>query len=165
MCIAIFIIFSLSYIDYEITDCQTTITYFGNGAITQNEGQYAKGKKKIIICEGITEISSYAFSQTTYPTSALDSFLYEEVELPRSLYSIGSYAFQNYYSYLKKIHFVDYPYGTSSSSTFENELESFYSLRYIVFIKTMELFAIIFLQLFLHLNQTHFHHVQSKIYN
>lgn len=131
MFIAIFIIFSLSYIDYEITDCQTTITYFGYGTITKNDGQYAKGKKKIIICEGITEISSYSFSQTTYQTSALNSFLYEEIELPRSLEIIGSYAFQNYYSHLKKIHFVDYPYGISSSSTFENELESFYSLRYI----------------------------------
>lgn len=116
---------SFSYIYYEITDCQYTITYKGSGILTQSLGEYAQGKKKIIIKEGITEISSYAFSQTSFQSSALTSFIYEEVELPCSLVTIGKYAFQNYYSELRRIHFPDYPYSSYS----EYQLESYYSLR------------------------------------
>lgn len=116
---------AFSLINYELTDCQTTITYKGSGTLTNSDAENAFGKKKIILCEGITEISSYAFSQTSFASSALQSFIYEEIELPCSLETIGDYAFQNYYSELRKIHFPDYPY----SSYTESSLENYYALR------------------------------------
>lgn len=60
-----------------------------------------------------------------FQSTASNSFIYEEIELPCSLVTIGDYAFQNYYSELRKIHFPNYPYRSYS----EGNLEKYYSLR------------------------------------
>lgn len=117
-------------VTYIITDNGNTIIYSGTGAITVDLGKAAYRRKKIVVSEGITIIESRAFYQVSNPEEGEEEYFeYEEVELPRSLVTIGSWAFVSIIPKLKRIHFPDYRPGVPQSEITDEELENFYALR------------------------------------
>lgn len=117
-------------ITYELADDGSTIIYSGTGMVTKEQAQHALRKKKIVFSEGITSIQGHAFRQVSYPEEGEENYFdYEEIEFPRSLITIGPWAFVSVITKLRRIHFPDYKPGIPESEITEEELENFYSLR------------------------------------
>lgn len=116
-------------IEFEIPSGDVpTIIFRGTGILNKTIAKEAQNKKKIIIEEGITEIENKAFYQS--PLKLKDEeFIYEEIELPRSLKRIGDLAFKTQGHELIRVRFPDYNEGNSYDNINESELEKFYSLR------------------------------------
>ena len=111
--------------DVKCTKNRTTATYSGNGTLTLVLGQEAIGAQIIIIEEGITAIEDFAFSRISTPIPGIENiFSYQKVYLPRSLVSIGKYAFSSVNSNLTTCLFPFYN-GTNT----EAEKEKYYALR------------------------------------
>lgn len=119
-----------SSVQYEIpSNDPTTIIFKGKGILTVGVAKAAQNKKKIIIEEGITEVEDDAFYRRIWPETENEYFIYEEVELPRSLTKIGARAFSISGRELKRVHFPDFKTDIPEKDIPETELESFYSLR------------------------------------
>lgn len=113
----------LPLITTEMND--TTITYKGTGKIDLLLGLLSAGKQIIVVEEGITEIGDGAFSgvEAVDATMINKNFTYHAVYLPRSLKSIGNFAFA-LNTKLDTLLFPKYE-GTNS----DEEREKFYALR------------------------------------
>lgn len=117
-------------IQYEVPENDPlTIIFRGKGILTSSIAKVAQNKKKIVIEEGITEIADDAFYRRIWPETENENFIYEQVELPRSLVKIGARAFSISGRELKQVHFPDYKPEIPENDVKESELESFYSLR------------------------------------
>ena len=125
--LSILIYLSTSIVTHEIDG--TTITYKGDDTITVADGLFALGMTVINVSEGITSIADEAFFQAALPTDGSKTFQYTEVHLPRSLVSIGNFAFSGIDSQLESVMFPAYQGSTDASHATEAELEAFYSLR------------------------------------
>ena len=125
--LSILIYLSTSIVTHEIDG--TTITYKGDDTITVADGLFALGMTVINVSEGITSIADEAFFQAALPTDGSKTFQYTEVYLPRSLVSIGNFAFSGIDSQLESVMFPAYQGSTDASHATEAELEAFYSLR------------------------------------
>lgn len=109
-------------VSYEIpTNDETTIIFKGTGILNRTIAKYAQNKKKIIIEEGILEVSDKAFYQSSLHRPD-EEFKYEEVELPCSLIRIGYLSFKTQGHELTRVHFPEQPKSHTETS-------SFYSLR------------------------------------
>lgn len=100
----------------------TAVTYKGTGTVDLALGLKAHGKIIIAVEEGITEIGDFAFCQETIPLVQKESFIFQNVYLPRSLVKIGKYAFSSADSQLVSLFF---PFNSGN----ETDKENFYALR------------------------------------
>ena len=106
------------------TKNSTTATYSGNGTITLLLAKESIGVQNIVIEEGITAIDDFAFSSLSKQVTGDDIlFNYQKVYLPRSLVSIGKYAFAG------NSNLTTFLFPQFNGTRTEAEIEKFYALR------------------------------------